>query len=129
MEKYQCFPTDGITNDNGADLNDSGNYKLYIDESALQDNSVPENCFALVKQYLTNNQVDKCSTSEKKNKLTDIQKAFPLEDETSFWTRLLKNKNSDNESVVEKSTLHSSYISFSVQKSLENQQEVSYIIT
>ena len=129
MEKYhQCIPIEGITNDIGADLNSSENFKFYIDELVSQDNSVPENCVALVKQYLASNQASKRCTIEKKRKLTDSQKAFPLEDETCFWTRLYQNKKSDGQLAMEQTSFNS-YISFNVNTSLQNQQEVSYLIT
>ena len=128
MDIYRCIPNDGITNDNGADPNATGNIEFYIKESALENNTIPKNCLSLVKKYLANNQVDKLSKPVKVKKLNDIQKAFPLEDTTSFWKRMLKSNDSQKESNGEETSFHTSYISFSVKKSLENKEEVRYII-
>ena len=124
MENYQFFPKGGITNDTGCDLKETANFKMYLSEGVLGKTSVPHNCSDLVKQFFISQQKYQKCEPQKTKKLTEEEKAFPLEDSESFWTRLLKNKNNANEHCNTSTKSNTSYISFSAKECLENRYEV-----
>jgi len=129
MKKYQWLPREGILNDYGADLSKLGKFRSYLTESVLEDSSVPENCVALVKQYLAKNQDIKSPNAQKMKKLTELEIAFPLEESESFWTRMFNEKKNDDKAVdMVESKSFTSYISFSVKEGLENQHENDKLI-
>lgn len=124
---HRLLPKEGILDDYGADVSKLTKPKSYLEECISEHISIPENCLALIKQHQARNQ-EKSPHERKTKKITDVEKAFPLEDSESFWTRMFDNKKEDTETIDIERNSHKSYISFSVKEGLDDERENEKLI-
>ena len=128
MNIKDLLPIGGITDDEGAKStcfvpSDSMNPFSTI---SLDYNDAPNDWLTKLKHFAANRKDLYETRIRSTKKISDAQKAFPLEDGESFYERLMKNESSDSKTKIQtKIAKQNSYISFSLSDSSNSQSEVS----
>ena len=129
MKTSVLFPKDGITNDPGANLTDTGQHFVMClsNKSSLsQSKKVPDNVADLVKIFVSQKQdLKEFSNVRSVSKKTPPEdEAFPLEDTDSFWTRMFSQNERKESSGERVSTMETptcaSYISFNPKENVDH---------
>ena len=129
MNIKDLLPSEGITDDVGANASSFEGYNNRLAEKCGIDcNDAPEGWTNKLKHFVANRKDLYLSKIQKPKKISDAQKAFPLEDGESFYTRLMKNDNADSNTKTNSPIAkQNSYISFSISESTNSQAEVNKI--
>ena len=129
MNIKDLLPSEGITDDVGADASSFESYKnLLAEKCDIDCKDAPEGWTNKLKHFVANRKDLFVTDIKKSKKISDAQKAFPLEEGESFYTRLMKNENADsNTKIYSPIAKQNSYISFNISESTNSQAEVSVI--